>query len=159
MQEKPEQKIQEPELIIRKMRKADLEKVLLLENACFSSPWSEKSFLDAMASENAIYLSAEVNGEVVGYCGFFLAADSADLCNMLVAEEMRHRGIGERLLQEGFSFLKQKNIENVFLEVRESNAPAIGLYQKMGFEKNGFRRGYYDAPKEDAVLMCSNLFH
>lgn len=152
------QTIQEAGIHIRKMRTEDLNTVLPLERACFSRPWSEHSFLDAICSEQALYLIAEAAGVPVGYCGFFFAGESSDLCNMLVEEQMRKQGIGEMLLKEGFGMLKEKQVEMVFLEVRASNMPAILLYRKLGFEEIGIRRDYYEEPKENAILMSKNLF-
>ena len=149
--------IQESEIKIRAMKKEDLEKVLLLERDGFSRPWSEKDFLEELSSEQALYLTAEWEGEPVGYCGFFFAGEEADLCRMTVEEKMRAQGIGAMILREGLNRLEEKMVETVFLEVRESNAPAIRLYQKMDFKKISIRKDYYKEPKENAIVMFKNL--
>ncbi|MBR1742358.1 MAG: ribosomal protein S18-alanine N-acetyltransferase [Lachnospiraceae bacterium] len=145
--------MEKSEIKIRRMNEEDLAQVLSLENACFSKPWSEKSFLDALHSEQTLYLVAEAAGAVIGYCGFFFSFESADLCNMLVEEKMRKNGIGRKLLEEAFLLLGKRQIEKVILEVRASNASAIHLYEMLGFEKIGIRKRYYSEPVEDALLM------
>ena len=143
---------------IRFMKESDVGQVAVLEKKCFSRPWSEKSFLDAVRSEDTLYLVAEVEGEVKGYCGFYLSFENADLCNMLVEEGMRKKGIGKMLLNAADSYLRERKIETVFLEVRAGNIPAICLYEKMNFIKNGIRKEYYAEPVEDAILM-QKTFH
>lgn len=149
--------IQESEISIREMKKEDLKKILILERGGFSRPWSEKAFLEELSSRQALCLTAEFEGEPVGYCGFFFAGEEADLCRILVEEKMRKQGLGEMLLKEGLRRLEEKMVEMVFLEVRESNAPAIRLYQKMGFQKISVRKNYYKEPEENAIVMFKNL--
>lgn len=142
--------------MIRKMTSEDIEEVAGIEKSIFSKPWSEKSFRDALASEDTIYLAAYSKARIIGYCGIWISFDTADLCNMAVLPEYRKKGVADRLLQEAVSLVSQKAVKRIVLEVRESNEAAIRLYQKHNFKKIGVRKGYYTAPKEDAVLMeCS----
>ncbi len=144
-------------MVIRKMQEGDIPAVAAIEKAVFSSPWSEKSFRDALPVPSNCYLVAETEGEVVGYCGFWVSFEIADLCNMAVAPQRRRQRIGGQILSEGIRMVRQQGAEQVFLEVRESNGIAIGLYKKLGFQEIGIRKGYYDTPKEDALLMQSVL--
>jgi len=144
-------------MVIRKMQERDIAAVAAIEKAVFSSPWSEKSFRDALLVPSNCYLVAETEGEVVGYCGFWVSFEIADLCNMAVAPQKRRQRIGGQILSEGIRMVQQRGAERVFLEVRESNRIAIGFYRKLGFQKIGIRKGYYDTPKEDALLMQSVL--
>lgn len=139
--------------MIRKMTAEDIAEAVMIEKSIFSKPWSEKSFRDALASEDNIYLAEIQEGKVVGYCGIWTSFDTADLCNMAVLPECRRKGIADRLLEEAVSIAGEKAVERIVLEVRESNEAAIRLYQKHNFRKIGVRRGYYTVPKEDAVLM------
>lgn len=138
---------------LRQMQEADIGQVVSLEEEIFFSPWSEKSFRDALHREDTIYLVAEGEGEISGYLGIWLSFDTADLCNMAVAYECRRRHLGQQLLQEGLRLAAEKGAAQVLLEVRESNEAAIGLYQRNGFQEIGRRRGYYSRPTEDALLM------
>lgn len=139
--------------MIREMEWEDISKVAELEKKIFSVPWSEKSFRDSFASQDTIYLVEALEGEIAGYCGIWISFDTADLCNIAVANSYRRKGIAERLLQEIFSLAKKRQVERILLEVRESNQGAIALYQKSGFRHIGIRKGYYHAPVEDAILM------
>ncbi len=138
------------------MREADIPQVVSLEKQFFSRPWSEKSFRDALDSETTLYLAAKAGGQLTGYCGFYISYECADLCNMAVAKAARRQGVGEMLLKTAFEILKQRGVMKIFLEVRESNIPAIRLYEKLHFQKNGMRKNYYSDPPEDAVLMERN---
>lgn len=140
-------------LTIRKMRKEDVEEVVKIEKNIFSSPWSEKSFIDALESNDNIYLVAVYGKKIVGYCGLWISYDVADLCNLAVALAYRHQSIGKKILVEGIKLVKERQTERILLEVRESNGSAIGLYQKIGFTEIGKRNNYYSNPTEDAILM------
>lgn len=144
-------------ITIRRMEKRDVSEVAFLEGQYFSNPWSEKSFSDAVCSDDTLYLVAEKEGRVTGYCGFYLSYESADLCNMLVEEKMRKKGIALKLLNTAFPVLQNRHVARILLEVRKTNLHAIGLYEKSGFQKIGIRKAYYADPREDAVLMEKNF--
>lgn len=137
----------------RQMQDKDLQEVIQLEQQISSAPWSEKSFRNAMLSPDNCYLVAACGDKIVGYCGFWCSCDCADLCNLAVAKEFRKQHLGRELLCRGLTLLKEKGIERVLLEVRQSNEAAIGLYTKIGFEKIGVRPNYYSLPVEDGILM------
>lgn len=138
---------------IREMSQEDLREVALLERQIFPRPWSEESFRNALSSPDHCYLAALCGGTLVGYCGLWCSFDTADLCNLAVAEDFRKRNLGSALLRQGLAAVKRRGVERVLLEVRCSNVPAIGLYAKFGFEELGIRRGYYSHPVEDGILM------
>lgn len=139
--------------MIRQMQEQDVAEVALIEREIFSSPWSEKSFWDAIQSEDNIYLVAVQEEKIVGYCGIWTSYETADLCNMAVAVAYRRHHLGKKLLSEAIRLSAERKVQIILLEVRESNQGAIGMYEKMGFRRIGVRKGYYDAPKEDAILM------
>lgn len=145
------------ELQIRNMRESDIAEVASIEKRIFSSPWSERSFKDALQSKDNIYLVALLDGKVIGYCGFWISYDVADLCNLAVDVSCRRQSVGEKLLLMGMDYVKQHQAERILLEVRDSNAQARNLYQKTGFVCIGVRKGYYSNPPEDAVLMQKKL--
>lgn len=142
---------------IRKMVEADLPEIVALEQQIFSVPWSENSFRSAYDQKYNIYLTAVEQGRVLGYCGLWCSPPDADLCNMAVAQNCRQRGIGKELLSEAFQYCLRKQVENILLEVRASNVPAQRLYQSLGFEEIGVRKGYYSNPVEDALLYQCHL--
>ncbi len=146
-------------ILIRTMQKGDIPAVAKLERRIFLKPWSEKSFLEAYSSEHNIYLVATTGEMIAGYCGIWVSFDTADLCNIAVAPEYRRRGIAEDILEEAVQRVKMHGVERILLEVRESNQGALCLYQKLGFGQIGTRRGYYSAPREDALLMQLSLSH
>lgn len=138
---------------IRVMNSTDVERVCDIENQCFTKPWSEDSFLHAILREDTQYVVGEVEGKIIGYCGIWCSFEDGDLCNMAVDPEYRGRGYAEGLLQYSLEQCRAKGVHRIVLEVRQSNAAAIGLYTKIGFQMIGKRKGYYSQPKEDAVLM------
>ena len=130
--------------------------VAAIEKATFSDPWSEESLLGMTDSVFHHLLCATEDGEVCGYLASSSVAGENEILRIAVSGSHRRRGIGASLLD---SFIKERAEEGdseFFLEVRASNAPAIGLYTSRGFEVCGKRANYYRCPTEDAVLMrCS----
>jgi len=138
---------------IQLMTAEDVKEAAMLEAACFSQPWSEQSFLDAVNSKNALYLIAKLDGQFVGMCGLWQALDEADVMNVAVDPNFRGQGIAAALLEELFRMGEKRGIAAFTLEVRSSNRAAIGLYEKLGFVTEGVRRNFYEMPKEDALIM------
>ena len=143
-------------ILIRPMRQEDVPQVAELENKIFSRPWSAESFEKALTYPEQILLVAEGTA-ILGYSILFAAADQADVSNIAVDPDHRGQKIGDALMQEMLNQAADRGVKEVFLEVRVSNAPAIGLYQKYGFERIGVRKGYYEDPKEDAHLMKMDI--
>lgn len=141
------------EIMIRRMQGSDLFQVCEIEKDNFSLPWSEKSFLESMEREDTIFLVACIEEEVVGYIGCYCIAGTGEITNVAVKASRRRKGIGrillERLYEEGIKL----NTREFFLEVRESNEAAIGLYSGQGFVKEGIRKNFYEKPVEHAVIM------
>ena len=124
-----------------------------IENNCFSMPWSRRALESQMNAENCVFLTAVDNeGAVMGYIGLMFVLDEGYISNVAVAPEFRRRGIADALILALIEKMKYK-LSFLTLEVRESNIPAISLYEKHGFKTVGLRKNYYDKPKENAVLM------
>lgn len=138
---------------IREMQLDDLEEVMEIENDSFSKPWTETGFFSFLIRNDTLFLVAEENDSICGYCGVVMAADEGDITNVAVAKQCRNQGIGGMLIAELIHRTEEVGVSRLFLEVRASNQPAIHLYQKMGFEQNGKRKNYYESPVEDALLM------
>lgn len=136
------------------MTAAHLPAVAALEKACFpADPWSEGLFRDALDNPNTAILLAEgEDGAVLGYAVLSTVLDQGNLDNIAVARPARRNGVADALLSALAGFGRE-HLACLMLEVRASNAPAIALYEKHGFAAAGRRKNYYDAPREDAILM------
>ena len=99
---------------------------------------------------------AEEGGELVGYCGIVTVLDEGDIVKVAVSEKYQRRGVGHRLLEETIEKLREKGVRVFHLEVRKSNQAAVGLYEKLGFVRDGIRKNYYENPVEDAILMSKS---
>lgn len=144
---------QQKVLKIVEMVPEDVPEVAAIERLIFSQPWSEKGFLDSLASPDTGYLVVKVQGKVVGYCGFLQSFDEADITNVAVHPDWRGKGIAFQMLQMLMNQGKTRGIERYTLEVRVSNASAIHVYEKLGFASVGIRKNFYDMPREDAMIM------
>ena len=124
-----------------------------LEKICFADPWSEKSIASELDHTWSLWLVALDDNNVVGYIGSQTAVDETDVMNVAVHPDYRRRGIAERLIGILVAELKDRGSRALMLEVRSSNAPAIALYEKLGFSQVGRRKNYYRNPKEDALIL------
>ena len=136
----------------------DLTAIAEIERVAFSDPWSEKSFRDALAHP-AIYFAAARSDDdaVLGYVVAWFVADEGEIANLAVAPAGWGSGIGRVLLDAALAEAKQRRIESVYLEVRDSNVRARRLYQSRGFEEVGRRAKYYRRPVEDAIVLRRTL--
>ena len=127
--------------------------IAALEKACFSAPWSEKSVAAELENDLALWLVALDGETVVGYVGSQSVMGEADMMNLAVSGEYRRQGIGEKLVLSLIDALKAAGVHWLTLEVRASNAPALSLYEKLGFRLVGRRPKYYQNPREDAFIL------
>ena len=135
---------------------AQLRAVADLEVACFADPWSEKA-LELLVQDGAygaVYLS---NGKVMAYGGILWAPDEGQITNIATHPDARRCGMGAAILEHLIAVARARGCEQLSLEVRVSNTPAISLYERYGFLKMGIRRGFYKHPTEDAFVMCVSL--
>lgn len=139
--------------MIRRMEARDVEQVGANEAVCFSMPWSEQAFHDLLTKKEAIYLVAEVDGQIVGHCGVLDIAGEGEIMNVAVRPEYRSRKIGQQMLEALLTEGKKAGMTAFTLEVRAGNLPAVHIYEKAGFVTEGVRRGFYEKPKEDALIM------
>lgn len=131
-----------------------LPQLTALEQICFpADPWSESVYRAALDNPAvAILLAQGEDGALLGYAVLSTVLDEGNLDNIAVAPEARRNGVADALLSALTAFGRE-HLTCLMLEVRSSNAPAIALYEKHGFAAVGRRKNYYDAPREDAVLM------
>ena len=128
-----------------------------VEKACFTQPWSERSLRDELNSPCANNFCVTVDGKFAGYGGFLAVADAGEITRIAGLPEFRRLGLGRMIMEAMVSRAREKELATMFLEVRESNIPAISLYECFGFEKVGRRPNYYEMPTEAAVLMSADL--
>lgn len=146
------------DFFIEKMSREDVAQVEAIEQSIFSVPWSEKSFIDACETPENVYIVCKQNGRVAGYCGMWTVLGEGNITNMAVAPEYRRQGIAELLMKHMEKTALEKNgVDVFFLEVRQSNTPAISLYEKMGYKPIGTRKRFYERPVEDAIVMSKML--
>ena len=128
-----------------------------IEAQSFSLPWSRAMILAELDSPRAVYFAAEENGTLLGYAGMQTVLDEGYITNVATAPCARRRGVASLLLSALRDKAALRKLSFLTLEVRPSNEAAIALYNKHGFQPAGRRRGYYEKPKEDALIMTLYL--
>ncbi len=136
---------------------SDAPMIAELEAECFSSPWSENAVKETMSNGSSVFLVAKKEGRICGYIGSYYACDEGYITNVAVSGKHRRKGIGALLIKELIAKGQELKLRFWTLEVRVSNAPAIALYEKEGFERIGKRARFYSNPTEDALLMTHNF--
>ena len=131
-----------------------LDELERLERICFSRPWSKRMLGEELENQCAAFLVAEdEGGKVLGYAGLLVMMDEGYITNVAVFPEYRRMGVAAKIIEVYLNFAKANRLAFLTLEVRPSNAAAIALYQRFGFEEVGRRKNYYDLPKEDALIL------
>lgn len=145
------------EVVIREIEEKDCEEIAQLEKQCFSMPWNLDMIKQALWQQNNFFLVAEYGDKIVGYIGMVNSGIEGDILNLAVSVEMRRQGIATLLMETLLQFAQSKGMEQLFLEVRESNMEAIQLYQKQHWKKIYVRKNYYQSPLENGVIMTVDL--
>ena len=135
------------------MNESHVAQIALLEKECFSDPWSEKSVASELQNPLSLWLVAQEGDTLVGYVGSQTCLDETDMMNIAVSPAFRRQGVARALIEALVSALREKGSKILTLEVRASNAPAIRLYDSLGFTQVGLRKNYYHNPKEDALIL------
>lgn len=146
-----------PLLTIREWKFEDILSLSRLEEQCFTGDrWSYRTF--ANCYENPAFHGIVVveGDEIIGYAGITVSTDSADIENILVAERYRRGGVGSALLKSLIDHAREKDVKDIFLEVRVSNVPAMCMYLKYGFVGSYARTRYY-SDGEDCLVMKLTL--
>jgi ribosomal-protein-alanine N-acetyltransferase len=148
------------------MRAGDLDAVLEIERASFTTPWSRQAFLHELERNRVAGLwvaraerNRAANGAspLVGYLCLWVVVDEVHVTNLAVAPGWRGKGIGRHLLGTLLAYHRAAGARRAFLEVRPDNAWARRLYHGLGFQEVGRRRGYYVDTGEDALLLEARL--
>ncbi len=127
-----------------------------IEKEAFSDFWSEKGMKEELSLKQANYYVAEDDGEIIGFAGFWLIIDEAEIMKVAVRKSERGKGVGNALLIAIIEDAAMMGAKTILLEVREGNTPARKLYEKHGFISYAIREKYYEG-KENAVLYKKNL--
>lgn len=144
----------EKKIRIVPMNADHLDELERLERICFSRPWSKRMLGEELENQCAAFLVAEdEDGKVLGYAGLLVMMDEGYITNVAVFPEYRRCGVAAKIIEVYMNFAKANRLAFLTLEVRPSNAAAIALYQRFGFEEVGRRKNYYDLPKEDALIL------
>jgi ribosomal-protein-alanine N-acetyltransferase len=145
-------------LFFRPMELTDITRVEEVEKLSFPTPWPRQAFYnELMFNRFARYTVVTVDGEVAGYCGFWLILDEAHITNIAIHPDFRGRGLGEATLRHVMDLARSLGASKMTLEVRVSNHAAQSLYEKLGFVRTGIRKGYYTDNQEDAIIMWVTL--
>ncbi len=138
---------------IRTLALGDLTAVEAIEQRAYPTPWSRSMFASELAKPTSICLGAFEGEELVGYVINSRYVDAWHVMNVAVDPEHQGRGVATALLERLFALTLEDERRGYTLEVRVSNEDAIRLYEKLGFEARGTRRGYYTDNREDALIM------
>ena len=142
-------------MIIRAAEQMDIDAIVRVENACFSTPWS----IDAIKHEICenkladFMIACDEENNIIGYIGIWTLLDECQINKIAVMPEKRKIGIGKTILNHVIELTRDMGVKSWYLEVRESNTAAQALYRSAGFSSVGTRMNYYINPVEDAVLM------
>lgn len=124
-----------------------------LETVCFAHPWTKEDFLEELQNENAHFLVAVSENDILGYIGIQEICFEGYVTNVAVFPEFRQKGVAKALIEKAVCDAQNRKCEFLTLEVRESNSAARSLYEKLGFTVSGERKNFYRDPDESAILM------
>ena len=144
-------------LLIRRMKLEDVPAVHEIDTLSFSLPWPERSFRYEITENPASRAwVAEVDGCISAMLVLWFVIDEAHIATIATHPQLRHQGIGEKLLIAALIAVREEGAQRAFLEVRAGNIAAQTLYKKYGFVEDGRRPRYYKDNYEDAILMSLN---
>lgn len=158
-------KVRKPKLHPVRMQKtpAHLNGAAELEKLCFSSPWSATS-LELLTNDGigvgyilTVPTAPGTEPAVAAYGGMLITVDEGQITNVAVHPDHRRKGFGAAIVRALLRHAKDERLESVSLEVRASNTAAIELYKRAGFVEAGRRKGFYNKPTEDALVMVCKI--
>jgi len=135
------------------MQKEDLPEILDMEGQLFPQPWNEEMYIHEMDLHDAFVIRKAEESEILGFMCGWTVLDEYNITNVGINPKFQKHGIAYRALSRLIEIKRATGIAFFYLEVRESNIPAISLYLKLGFKKMGLRKNYYRNPIEHGILM------
>ena len=150
--------LKDPLFKIRPMTDEDVDAVMQVELEAYPFPWTAGIFHDCLRVGYCCWVST-LNEQIIGYGVMSVAAGEAHVLNVCVKPNMQGQGLGRRMMERLMTLAREHGAEELFLEVRVSNVPALKLYETLGFNQIGLRKAYYPAGngKEDAILLAYTL--
>ena len=139
------------------MEEQHLDALAQLEQICFSHPWSREALGEELSNPAAVFLVAVEEDAILGYAGMHVVCGEGYIDNIGVFPAARRKGVGRRLIESLIDWMEHHDGIFLTLEVRPSNEAAVLLYQSAGFQEVGRRKGFYQDPEEDALLMTRNF--
>jgi ribosomal-protein-alanine N-acetyltransferase len=134
---------------------ADLEAVMIIEDASFTNPWTREMYLAELENTGVSYcfLARDHDRRIVGFCSVWRVVDELHINNLAIIPASRRQGVATALLRHVLREGARLGAVRATLEVRQSNEPARILYERFGFSVTGIRRAYYSKPVEDAIVL------
>lgn len=140
-------------VLIRRMKSADLPRVVEIERACFGERWTLASFQNELSNTASTYFVALIDGEIIGYAGYWLILEESHVTTIGIDPRHQRKGYGELMMLDLIAHAAQAGAKWITLEVRATNVAAQKMYEKFGFSSLGRRKGYYQDNNEDALIM------
>lgn len=144
------------EVTIRPWTENDVDKICLAERVCFTDPWTERMVKDEFLKSTFSGFVLEENGVLAGYICVALLFEDAEIPKVATLPQFRRKGYGKKLVERVIADVRERGAEQIFLEVREGNVPAVTLYKDCGFETMRIRKQYYP-DGENALEMKKEL--
>lgn len=135
------------------MKEEDIDEVLHISNLSLKESWSRESLLKELTNPLAKYFLIKNDKKVLGFAGVWIIVDEGHITNVAIHPDFRGKGLGTQLMNSLIKGCKAEKCTSITLEVRESNSPALKLYEKLGFDAAGKRKKYYSDNGEDAIIM------
>lgn len=137
---------------IEELKEYHIDQIAELEKICFSEPWSQNAILDSFRSGTVFFVAVK-GKKVLGYAGIKPVLDEGYITNVAVFPEYRRLGVAKALMSRLDRLAEDRQLSFISLEVRESNIPAITLYESFGYKNEGLRKNFYSNPAENAIIM------
>jgi ribosomal-protein-alanine N-acetyltransferase len=145
--------ITEAALKFEKLTEAHIPRIIEIEAASNSAPWSDRSFRNEATNPQAIFFVTYFEDKIVAFGGLWLCVDEAHITTVAVDPAYRRRGIARALMHRLLALGQEHGMSCSTLEVRAGNLSAIDLYKSLGYVDTARRRGYYPDNREDAIVM------
>lgn len=144
-------------LLFRLGLEKDMMQITEMEQDIFTDPWTKDGIREALLHDQSLLVVAENAGEIYGYSIIYYVLEECDIVKFAVRQNARRLGVGSALMGKTVQCCEEKGIQRMCLEVRSSNLPAVNFYKQQGFLEDGVRKGFYQNPSDDALLMSRML--